>query len=222
VPTVSGQLQLQDYNAALVARGFDSYQPAELTQIINFGYRYIARKFPWAWEQSQQDYTVNPGDPPLLIQGGAPLSADSVINVDLVTDPYRRKLEPATEDYFRRRWQYQDLVAAKNRGTPARYYVYSGNLYLLPPPQFQVTARVFFHQYLADLVNPTDVPVMPQIYDEVILEAALVRAHRRAHELELAQEVQVRVDEAVSDLLQDDVWNMEELQERVLPDNQWL
>jgi len=222
VPTANGQLQLADYDAALLARGFDAFQPAERAQMINLGYRYIARKFPFFWERSSHVYIINPGDVPLSIQGGAPLTANSVIGVDITADPYRRKLEVATQEYFRRRWQYQDYTAQQNRAIPSRYYVYAGSLYLLPPPQAQITVTVFYYQYLADMIATTDTPVTPQVYDEAILDAALVRCHRRAHELQLAGEAQARVDDALDDMLSDDIWEMEELQERVLPDDQWL
>src|SRR5215471_973327 len=161
MPTTNGQLQLTDFDAALLARGFDAFQPVERTQMINLGYRYVARKFPFFWLRSQKNYTINPGDAPLAIAGGAPLTPNSVMNVDITSDPYRRKLEVASEDYFRRRWQYQDLTAAQNRGTPVRYYVYAGSLYLLPPPQAQITITVFYYQYLADMVNLTDVSALP-------------------------------------------------------------
>ena len=205
-----------------MARGFSAFQPAERNQLINFGYRYIARKFPFFWERSTQTYTINAGDAPLSIQGGAPLTPDSVMGVDIVSDNYRRKLEVASEDYFNRRWRYQSYTLAANRAVPLRYYLFINNLYLLPPPQVQIQIKVYFYQYLPDMTLAGDVPVTPQILDEVILDAALVRAHRRAHELTLAGEAQGRVNEALDDMAQDDIWEMEELQERVLPDDQWL
>jgi hypothetical protein len=114
-----------------------------------------------------------------------------------------------------------DLTVAAARGTPGKYYYYQGNIYVLPPPQVQISIKVYFRQYLPDMLQPLDVSVLPQIYDELVQDAALVRCHRRAHEVDLAADVQTRVDEAIFAALQDDVWEMEELQERTLPDDQW-
>jgi hypothetical protein len=223
VPTTNGQLQLQDYDNALVARGFDGFQPAERTQLINMGYRYVARKNTSAWLQSSKTYTMAPGDPPLSVAGASVLGADDVNQVFVMTDPYRRKLRVADERVFERKWLPLDLTAASNRSpAPDFYYVFAGAIYILPPPQTTLSILVYFNSYLPDMVAVTDVPATPQIYDEVILDASLVRAHRRAHELQLAQEAQVRVDEAMMDILADDVWTMEEQQERVVPDDQWL
>jgi len=222
VPTANGKLQLQDYDAALVARGFDGYQPSERYQLINFGYRYIARKYPWAWEQSTHTFTMNPGDAPIALSGASTLGPDNINQVFVTTDPYRSKLTPLSEVVFEKSWLPLDLTLSSNRGIPNYYYVFNGLLYILAPPQSVMSILVYFQNFLPDMVNLTDAPITPQILDEVILDASLVRAHRRAQELELAAVAQQKVDEAIMDMLQDDVWNMSEQQERVLPDDQWL
>jgi|SRR5215472_3448827 len=224
VPTADGQLQLQDYDAALVARGFDGYQPAERQQMINMGYRYIARKYPWAWEEYSKSFPVGPGlDEPIVLASATPLGADNVEGVYVTTDPYRRKLKVMDQTVFETKWLPLDLTNAQNFAScPDWYYVFNESIYFLAPPSGTINVLVYFKNYLPDMVNATDTPATPTILDEVILDAALVRAHRRAHELDLAGDAQQRVDEAVMDMLQDDVWTMEEQQERVVPDNQWL
>jgi hypothetical protein len=222
VPNANGQLQLQDYDAALVARGFDGYQPTERTQIINLGYRYVARKNTSSWLQSTHDFIIAPGAGPLAMAGASALGADNISGVYVLTDPYRRKLEVMNENVFEDQWLPQDLTAAKSRSIPSWYYVFEESIYIMPPPNTTITVRVHFQNYLPDMVQPTDVPATPQILDEVILDAALVRAHRRAHELDLAGDAQGRVNEALMDIQADDVWTMEEQQERVVPDTGWL
>lgn len=222
MPNANGQLQLQDYDAALVARGFDGYPPNERAQLINLGYRYVARKNTSSWEQSVGSFPMSPPTYSLAMAGASPLGADNISGIYLTTDPYRRKLEVMDQNVFEEQWLSLDLSAAPNRGVPSWYYVFESNIYLLPPPQSAMTFSVHFQNFLADMVSVTDVPATPQIYDEVILDAALVRAHRRAHELELANEAQGRINEALGDILADDVWTMAEQQERVIPDTQWL
>jgi len=222
VPTTSGKLQLQDYDQALIVRGFDGFQQSERYQMINFGYRDVANAMPYSWEESYQDYPIAPGTFTISVASASPLTPSSIETVIITTDPYRRKLEPESDDRrFKRKWLYQDLTSTAIQGSTAKYYVWQGQIYLLPPPQFQTTYRVFFHQWLPDMVAITDVTALPQAFDEVILDAALVRCHRRAHELSLAGDAQARVDEAIYGMMQNDVWTMEELQERTLPDDQW-
>jgi hypothetical protein len=222
VPDTNGKWQLSDYDQALLNRGFDAYQQVERFQFINYGYRYVARKFPWSWEESTQQYTVTPPAFQISTGTGAPLTMSSIIGVDITSDPYRQRLTPERADQFPIAWLPLDMTASQNRGVPFRYYVWQNQIWLLPAPQAAVQVTVYFRKYLADLIALTDTTVLPQIMDEVILDATLVRCHRRAHELQLAQEAQMRVDDAVGDMLQSDVWIMEELQERVIPDNQWL
>lgn len=222
MPTGTGKLQLQDYDAALIARGFDAFLPAERYQMINFAYREIARKFPFTWEQSSHTYTVNPGTASVAIQGGAPASASNIMAVFVTTAGQRMKLQPERYRRFIDYWLVQDLTLASNRSTSSRYFLFEGSLYLLPPPQAVTDYTVYFSQYLPDMVAVTDPPVTPQAFDELILDASLVRCHRRAHEMELAADAQSRVNDALDDLLQNDIFQMEERQDRVLPDDSWL
>lgn len=222
MPNANGQLQLQDYDAALVARGFDGYQPSERTQLINMGYRYVARKNTSSWEQTIVTQSLSPGGYMLPMSGATPLGADFIKGIYLMTDPYRRKLDPMDQQAFENQWFPLDLTAATNRSVPNWYYVFEDNIYILAPPQSAMSFSIHLQNYLPDMVAATDIPATPSIYDEVILDAALVRAHRRAHELELAGEAQARINEALMDIQADDVWTMEEQQERVIPDNQWL
>jgi hypothetical protein len=213
---------LTDYDAALVVRGFDGFQQNERYQMINFGYRYVARKFPWSWEQNFQRYTVNPGGFKITLANASDVGTDNVERVVLQTDPYRRQLSPVTEDYFFRNYYPLDLSIAQNRGISDHYIVWNGDLYFLKPPSVQLVFNVTFKEFLVDMTTPDSTPALPQIMDELILNAALVRCHERSKELTLAQEMQARVDEAIADMLMSDAFAMDELQERVLPDDQWL
>jgi len=216
-------MQLIDYDNALVVRGFDGYAPSDRRQMINHGYRYVARKNNSMWQQATKTFTVNPGDPPIPMAGASQLGADDIVQIDVITDPYRKKLLVMRQDVFERKWYPLDLTDPQNASaSPDWYYVYDSNIYLLAPPQNVIQVRVDFQNFLPDMVADTDIPATPQILDEVILDAALVRAHRRAHEIDLAQEAQARIDDAIMDIFADDVWTMAEQQERVVPDNQWL
>lgn len=221
MPTVTGKLEFQDYDAALVARGFDAFQPQERAQMINLGYRYVARAFPWSWESTSQVFPFTPGQYLVNVGTGLPGGIGSIEGIDVISNPYRKSLVPERQERFEAKWRNLDMTIPQNQGITQKYYYYEGSIYLLPPPQQAVSVKVYFRQYLPDMINPSDTPVLPQVFDEVIMDAALVRCHRRAHELDLAADVQGRVDDAINAMLQDDVWEMEELQERTLPDNQW-
>jgi hypothetical protein len=224
VPDANGKLQLQDYDLALTGRGFDGYQPADRAQMINLGYRYLARRYPWNWELSNITYTVAPGSGSTIqVSGLGPLGAQNVDRVLLTTDPWRKALKVMRQEVFDRKWLPLDLTNPQNwTSAPDWYYVYNGLIYILAPAQTSISVTVYFKQYLVDMVNATDTPATPQILDEVLLDCALVRCHTRAQELQLAQAAQTRVESAIGDMLANDVWLMGEQQERVVPDNQWL
>ena len=221
MPTASGKLNLGDYDQALLVRGFDQFTPQERWQMINLGYRWVARAFPYHWENTDAVYMVAAGQAVIAQSLGLPNDMSSIQRVYCQTDPYRRKLEPETEERFARRWLPLDMSIRQNWGIPYKYYYWNDDLYVLPSPQYPLNFRVYYNQYLPDMLTAADVSAMPQIMDEIVIDAALVRCHRRAHELQLAADAQARVDDAIAAMLQSDVWEMEELQERTLPDDQW-
>jgi hypothetical protein len=221
VPTTSGKLTLTDFDNALIVRGFDAFQQQERYQLINLGYRAVARSFPYLWAETSQTYVATAGNPIIVQSLNLPNSIDSIRRMYCVTDPYRRKMQPETEERFVERWLSLDLTNPQNQGIPYKYFYWADNVYVLPAPRQALSFTIWFYQYLPDLLQPGDVSAMPQVMDEIVIDAALVRAHRRAHELQLAGDAQSRVDDAINAMLQDDVWAMEELQERVLPDDQW-
>jgi hypothetical protein len=221
MPTATGKLQLEDYDDALLVRGFDAFSQSTRYQLINLGYRFVARAMPFSWEETFQTYSATPGQVVIATALGLPNDISSIMRAYLTTDPYRGKLAPEIEERFVQRWLPLDFTKQQNWGIPSKYYYWEDNLYVLPPPQIATQFTVYFRQYLPDMIQPTDVSVMPQVMDEIVLDAALVRAHQRAQEVQLAAEAQQRVDAGIADLLQDDVWQMEELQERTLPDDQW-
>jgi len=221
MPTASGKLTLADYDSALLARGFDAYQQSERFQHINLGYRYVARSFPYAWETTSRTYAATSGQSIIASSLGLPNDIDSIKRMFCVSDPYRRKMQPETEERFVERWLPLNLSDAQNQGIPYKYYYWDDQLYVLPAPQIALNFTVWFYQYLPDMLQLGDSSAMPQIMDEIIIDAAMVRCHRRAHELQLAADAQARVDDAIAAMLQDDVWQMEEIQERTLPDDQW-
>lgn len=221
MPTPSGKLNLGDYDQALLVRGFDQFQQNERWQMINLGYRYVARCFPYHWEDTNAVYMVAAGQYNIASSLGLPNDISSIKRIICQTDPYRRKLEPETEERFVKRWLPLDLTVPQNWGIPYKYFYWEDSIWVLPSPQYPLNFRVYYNGYLPDMLTAGDVSAMPQIMDEIVIDAALVRCHRRAHELQLAADAQARVDEAVAAMLQSDVWEMEELQERVLPDDQW-
>ena len=158
MPDSNGKLQLQDYDQQLVVRGFDAFQQVNRYQMINAGYRAIAAEVPWMWEETYKDYPLLPGQYTIPISGGAPLLPSSVETIVCVTDPYRKKLDAEQAYKFKERWLYLDLTVSQNQGITSKYYIWQSVIYVLPPPQFAMTFRVFFHQWLPDMVLITDVP----------------------------------------------------------------
>jgi hypothetical protein len=222
-----GEMTLQQFDDELVARGFDAYSPATRFRYINWGYRRIARRARWLWEQTSITSVQAVGDFDIVITpgSGGPIANFKSITRVYVTAPAdrRAKLRHLTDEEFFEKWYPLDLSLAANRSSvPEGYYIWENALYILPPSNQQITVQVHYKQQVTALVNGSDIPITPPDLDEAILTAALQRAHKRANELQLAEQSRAELEEVFADMATDEVMMDEEEQERVAPDDTWL
>jgi hypothetical protein len=219
MPTASGQFQLQDYIAELNNRGFSGFSPADQIELVNRGYRRIARKTRWRWEQGTLAFTLNPGD------SFYDLTVNPTFNtlqeLYVTTANQRRKLKLMNEQVFLQQVA-DDLTLTTARGEPDSYRIFNHRIYVLPPPQTTRDFLAYLTQRVVKLVNTTDVPVTPPDYDEAIMMATLIGAHERAQEFDIAGGLRGELNEFFDDELDREVFETEEEQERVIPDNTWL
>jgi hypothetical protein len=219
-----GNLTLADFDAELVAQGWDRFTQAQRKQYLNWGYRDIANKFEWLWEVTPLTVTVNPGTAYLVLNGATPdvPNWSSLEWVFSVTDPYRGKLRSLSQDRFVRQWLPLDLTASQNHGNTDSYIVFENRLYLLPPPQSTRSFEIHYHRSVTDLSANTDKTIMPAEFDPAILLSGLIWCHRRAKEFDAENEAVGALDRMIGDLLTKDQWQDPHQPERVSPDNTWL
>lgn len=230
--TSNGQYVLDDFVAELKAMGFDGFQDSDLQTYVNRGYFAVARKNRWSWEETTDQFTLNAGDTNVqLWPNGTELPYfKSLDKLFLITAGQQRRITPNDEDDFYENWLSRDLTAASSRGNPETYFIHGGRLYILPPPQATRTFEAHFHRRVAPLTDankypaasPTDVPLTPPDLDEAILIAAKIRCHKRAQELTLATQERVDLEEFYDDMKDEEAEIMDELPDRVRPDNTWL
>jgi hypothetical protein len=215
------QMTLGDYDAELIARGFDGFQTIERYRYINWGIEYIANKFPWMWEETTYSFTLAPGTFSVPLAAVLPnfRSAGRLIGT---TVNFQRKLRVADEDDFLEKWLPLDLTQSSFRGEPSQYIVFENTLYVLPPPASSRDFVLHIHQRITDLTAAGQTPVTPPHLDEAVMLAALIRCHRRALEFQEAINVQAQLDDMLDDMRTDEEFTMSEQQDRVRPDNSWL
>jgi hypothetical protein len=216
-------MQLVDFRTELINRGFDGFLPADLNVLVNRGYFFIARKVPWYWGMANYSVAVPTTGQIAVTDVGNILGFKSVeaIYLKRTATSYER-LHALTEGEFRD--SYLPGYQEGDRGDPAVYYVDGVTLWVLPAPSSAGTKTIElrYNKRPAALTADTDVPVTPVDYDELILLAALSRAHKRANEINLAMIVEQDLQEAFGDMLDLESTRMQDQQERVLPDNGWL
>jgi hypothetical protein len=214
-------MNLGQFETELIARGFDGFSSEDRYRYINWGYHAIAKKYLWYWEATSATFTVNPGDSPVALETVMP-SFRSLQLLLGTTANFRKKLVPLSDQAFFEQWLPMDLSAAANRGEPHSYYIYDGKLYILPPTSSVRAFEAHYKRRLADMVSASDEPVTPDHLDEAILLAALARCHKRANEINLAQVVQIDLEDFLDDMRTDEELLMEEQTDRISPDDTWL
>jgi hypothetical protein len=125
------------------------------------------------------------------------------------------------DETFFQQWLPLDLTAATSRGEPTWYYVYGGVLHILPPPASARAVVVHYNQRMVDLINPTDPCLTPAHLDEAVVNSVLVRVHKRVHEVQLSMLAEADLQESLDEQRMDEEFEMEEEQERVIPDTGW-
>lgn len=224
MPDVNGKYQLQDYQTELNSRGFTGISPGDQIELINRGYRRIARQTRWLWEQGSMAFA--------LIAGGAGAGAayldlatvptfGSIKDLYVTTPNQQKKLEVMNEEKFLQYLAY-DSTNPVNQGEPMWYYLFDNRLYVFPTPASGRSFLGYVTQKVAKLVNATDVPLTPPEYDDAVMAATMIYVHQRVHEWDEADKYKEELAEVFDNAMEDEVFQMENEQERVRPDNTWL
>lgn len=227
MPDANGQMYLSDYRTELQARGFDGFSAADLNTLVNRGYLYIARKFPWYWKLSQQTLAYpssgyfDVSDTSTNFLGLKNIR--SIILKNVPQSGQNQLLEAIDDEAYDTKYRLDFLNGVTGYGEV--YYIEGSKLWLLPllPTSAQAiaTVEVNYHKRPVPMSGDLSVPVTPIDLDELILLAALVRCHKRANEPTLASVAQMELEEAFDDLRDLEGDRLETLQERVSPDNTW-
>jgi hypothetical protein len=72
----------------------------------------------------------------------------------------------------------QPDTSTMTNNTPISYYFFKNNLYLYPVPNSVITIRYRYYKIVTELVNPTDVPAIPEQWKWVLVNGILVRANQ--------------------------------------------
>lgn len=225
MPDVNGQMFLSDFRTELKNRGFDGFADSELNTLINRGYFYVARKFPWYWRED--DVTLAFPASSSLAVGDLSASTPGLKNVRAVfmknipSTGVITRLDALDEDEFYNTWwqEYESGVT----GIPQKYFIDKQVMWLLPKvgASYSGSLEIHYHKRPQALSSDSSISIMPVDLDEVILLAALVRCHKRSQEPGLATVAQIDLEEAFDDLRDLEGTRYEDLQERVRPDDTW-
>jgi hypothetical protein len=224
----TGKMTITEYKEEIRARGFDGYTSAELEGMLYRAFLYIARKFPWYWRETTITVAY-PTDGSYDLQvhentnGIGIRAVEAVYLTKYPSASSRIRLEALTKGEF---WDvyFRDLSAGV-KGTPEAYFVNENQLHALPLLSPVGAAQLDIHFLRKPASGGISIETThldcPVEWEEAIIDATLVRCHRRANEISLAQVKQAEVNEFLDDMQDETNSRLDDQQDRVLPDNSW-
>lgn len=215
------QLTRAGIRAELQARGFDAYGSTQLDKYIDWAVNHVGRTARWLWEEQTTAVTLDPGEYRVTQADLGATVLASVERVFVTTTNYERQLEPMDSRTFFRDWFALDLSVSSRRGEPQYYSMRASDIYIVPPPIATRVVNVIWSG-VEVLGIDTDMPNLPEEFEEAIVLAAGMRCHTRAREYEDAQVLRAQLDEAINDLLVRETFLFGESPDRVVPDDRWL
>lgn len=207
-----------DFVVELRARGFSGFSATELLRYVNWGYREVARRSQWKWEEDDTPIALLAGDYDYPLSSITGFKSAKALFITTPTTNLR-KLESIAEKVFLEHWLTQDL-ATISRSSPEGYCIWNRTLYVLPPPDVDTTLTLYYVRGITDLATG-DTPITPTDYDEAILTAARWRCHIRAQEFDLASVAKQELEEFMQRFLDEETYEQQEQFERTQPDDTW-
>lgn len=92
--------------------------------------------------------------------------------------------------------------AEDNSGTPKYWTIRDQNYYLYPKPDKAYTLDIRYQKIVDTLSSDSDVPEIPERYQEILVLGALARAHKFNDEYDLADYEDRKMEELLNELSQ--------------------
>lgn len=152
-----GDMSLADFDAELVARGFDGYAPTDRYRYVQWGYRDVLRKAQWQWHELFATTTVSLSAGDFQVDLSTELDnfgSMAQVSIDISGGV---KLTPLSTWDFLENFYPVDWTDAANRSTPYAYILYANKAWILPPTNEgrQVTFKYFKHAEQLDFNSPS-------------------------------------------------------------------
>lgn len=162
-------MNLLDLRTELLARGFSYLDSTRANRYVNKAYTELCDEEQWSFLEASSS-------------GASPLTISDLGDIESVVDstnevrlkPLERKL---IEDYDPK---------INDTGNPYAYYITAGTI-INAWPTTSVTLAVNYWKTSTELVNDSDIPIVPTRYQYLIVDSACRRAYQDSDRFDLAQ-----------------------------------
>jgi hypothetical protein len=206
-------------------RGFDGFLTTDLDRYINWGNFDLARRLRLPIIEVAPFFTLTQGQYRYAMSALTP-QIKSVRRLIVTTDGNERQLNPLSEQEFWRSYAPVGFVDPSNAmvndwqsTVPEWYYVYQGYIIVVPAVAGTLTFQVESWQQVTALVQDSDVHLIPEDSEELLITAILRICHTRANEPDLANGKLAELELKIKDVQDDESFTMEELPEQTVKED---
>lgn len=172
-----------DLRTEFAARGFDYENATRANRWINQAYLALCECWTWPFTEA-------------TITGPAPLTISDVRQILSVSDTTNQCVLVGVDR--------RDIVdvdpAMTSTGSPESWYLEDSVLKVYPAST-TASLAVRYAKVPAELVNDTDVPIIPSRFQDLIIDGACIRGYKDSDELATAQTLQGFYDRGVNEML---------------------
>jgi hypothetical protein len=222
------QMTREQIRMELKHRGFDGFTDDDLNRYINWGYFYLARKMRVSGVEQQQTFMLTPPAYYVDLDTMTP-RPKSIRTLAITTVDHQAKLDLMDDEVFWRDWSPWGFGAPNStitdgyRGEPTEYYVFDRRLIIMPAPNTALTYFLRSWNRVDELEADGTAHVLPIENEEALMLSVMRVCHVRSNETERANDLKLDVQEAMNDILNENTFIRDELQEQTVPDDEfWL
>jgi hypothetical protein len=177
-------MNLSQLQAAVQAKGYTTDTAAQQTQFINETYREICGMSRWKFLEAEDSSLITiVGQPNYsltsTLNGGINLNGGNWRNLDSIRIQTQETPIPSSMTNLQYKspegpdgfFEYQHID--RNNSTPFHWTFFQQQLWFYPHPDMQYIVRIHYIQEPPDLSAPSDVPILPIQYHDVLVWGAV-------------------------------------------------
>lgn len=210
---------LSQLQAAVQNLGFGTDQAAAQLEWLNTEYRSLGGLRRWKWLEARTTVATVAGTSSYTPSATDIRNYDRIYVADSAGNDTFMEWKP-TQWVVERQHRFNQL---SDRGIPRYWSLFAGAIQLYPIPDAVYTLQIDYTKNITPMAAPTDVPLLPEAYDDILVYGAAARAAARANNWIIRDDFrgqkQQLINEMLAEYAKDQTQNSDEVEWTGIWDN---